>query len=262
MKKATPFLAALLLAGGALAASAATITFTGNASDFIGAGIAPLQADGIDTQTGFCGPDHPLDIDRLFVTNDGTNLYIGFDYARSCVCDINLGLALETKAGGTAFDPFLRQIDWSLEASAPDYYVYDVIPTNCNGFNYEVLYGANGSGGWNTIHDGANGLGAVDTDGGSFVELALHLADLGIDVANCETIRLEAFVTLEGGTRPGFDFVANDAEQNSTLAGTCFHVPPSGCAFVSRPTTYLSYVMDCPTPARKSTWGSLKSQYR
>ena len=241
--------------------NAATITFTGNESDFTSQSVV-AHVDGIDTE-GFCGAN-PLDIENLYITHDNTNVYIGMKYARGCFCDINLAWAIDVAAGGTPSDPFCRQIDWSSEASPPDYYVYDVIPTNCNGYNYEVLYHTNGSGGWSTVHDGANGLGIVDSDGGNFVEMAISWADLGFSAgAPCNTsLNLEAFVTQEGCSKPAFDMVANDAEQRSSLSGTCFDVGPGACD-TSHPSTYVTYSTgECGTPVQSKSWGSIKSLYR
>lgn len=239
---------------------AATITFTGNETDFTSASIVPID-DSNDTQA-FCSA-LPLDIQNLYITHDNTNVYIGMRYARGCFCDINLGWAIDVAAGGTSSDPFCRAIDWSNEASPPDFYVYDVIPTNCNSYNYEVLYHTNGSGGWNTVHDGANGLGIFDTDGGSFVELAISWADLGFSGgAPCnQTVGLETFVTQEGCTKPAFDLVANDGEQRSTPAATCFDIG-SGACDTSRPSTYVNYnTGQCPTPVESKSWGAIKALY-
>lgn len=239
-----------------LAGSAHAITFTGNESDF--PPTALVQDDGIDTQE-FCSA-HPLDIGKVYIANDASTLYIGFQYARGCFCDMNLGVAFDVRPGGTASDPFCRAVDWSLAPSAPDYYLYDVIPTGCNGYNYEVLYGTNGAGGWNTIHDGSNGLGIVDTDGGNFVEMAISLADLGITgcVGN---VNLELFTMQEGCSKPAFDMVANDGEQRSSVSGTCFDVGPGACD-PSKPTSYLTYTLSCPVPVQSTTWSSVKSLYR
>ena len=153
------------------------------------------------------------------------------------------------------------QIDWSLAPGAPDFYVYDVIPTPCNGFNYEVLYESNGAGGWNTLQDGSNGLGIVDTDGGDFVELAIPLSrmSLGCTPQSFFDVFFEVGVTQEGNSKPAFDLVANDPEQRSSLAGTCFDVGPCG---PSQPRDYLHYRLDCPVPVETSSWGNLKALYR
>ncbi len=260
MKLAHAALTALAVLSVASLAHAATITFTGNESDFTSQAITPL-VDGIDTQ-GFCDA-YPLDIQNLYITHDNTNVYIGMKYARGCFCDINLGWAIDTQVGGTSSDPFCRQLDWSGEASPPDFYIYDVIPTNCNGYNYEVMYAANGSGGWNTVHDGSNGLGIWDADGGNFVELAISWADLGFPSGpGCATtIRLESWVTQEGCSKAAFDLLANNGEQRSTLSNTCWDVDGINC-FASHPTNYVSYTTNCPTPVEAKSWGGIKALYR
>jgi hypothetical protein len=182
-------------------------------------------------------------------------------YACACFCDINLVWAFHTRPGGTVSDPFCRAIDWSAAPDAPDFYVYDVIPTGCNGYNYEVLYEANGSGGWNTLQDGSNGLGIVDTDGGNFVELTIPLSrmNLGCAPGNVLDLAFEIAVTQEGCSKPAFDLVASDSEQRSTPGGTCFDIGP--CA-PSMPSAYLNYRIDCPVPAQGSSWGNMKGLYR
>lgn len=258
MKLAHAVLTAAAALTVASVATAHTITFTGNESDF---SVATAYLDGIDTE-GFCSAN-PLDIETMYVDHDNTNLYIGLKYARGCFCDINLGLAIDLAAGGTSSDPFCRQVDWSNEASPPDFYMYDVIPTNCNSYNYEVLYHANGFGGWNMVRDGANGLGIVDTDGGNFVEIAISWADLGyLSGPPCnQSLNLEAWVTQEGCSKPAFDMVANDGEQRSTLSGTCFDVGPGACD-TSRPSSYISYGLgQCPTPVEAKSWGTIKALY-
>ena len=261
MKRIATTLALLILAA-AVPAHAATITFTGSESDFTSQGIVPIQDDGVDTQSFGPGCEEPLDIGKVYITNDAVNLYIGMHYKRYCFCDINLFWAFHVRPGGTVADPFGRQIDWSLAFDAPDFYVYDVVPTNCNGYNYEVLYESNGAGGWNTLQDGSNGLGIVDTDGGDFVELMIPLSRMGLGCqpGNAYDVFFETGVTQEGGTKPAFDLLLNDLEQRSSISGTCFDVGP-GCD-PSRPNRYLRYSLDCPVPAGDTSWGGVKALYR
>jgi hypothetical protein len=258
MTKAIAVLATCLACLVGANAQAATITFSGNESDFTSQGVLPTQDDGIDTQNFGAGCEYPLDIGRVYITNDLTKVYVGFQYKRYCFCDINLGWAFQTQVGGQATDPFMRQIVWV--GVLPDYIVYDVIPTNCNSFNYEVLYSA-GLTGWNTVRDGSNGLGIVDADGGNFVELALPLSDLGLSVgADCgRALGFEVWVTQEGITKPAFDMVANDSEQRSTPGGTCFDIP--GC-LPSMPSSTLPWTLECPTPVTPRAWGAIKALYR
>lgn len=261
MKRIATTLALLLVAAWVGEGRAATITFTGNESDFIAQGVVPIQDDGVDTQNFGGGCEEPLDIGKVYVTNDATNLYIGMHYKHYCFCDINLLWAFDVRPGGSTADPFCRAIDWSAAPNAPDFYVYDVVPTSCNTYNYEVLYEANGSGGWNTLQDGSDGLGIVDTDGGDFVELAIPLSrmNLGCTPTSFFDVFFEIGVTQEGCTKPAFELVANDGEQRSTLAGTCFDIGP--CA-PSMPGSYLHYRIDCPVPAGDTSWGGVKALYR
>ena len=261
MKRLATTLSLLLVLAGS--AQAATITFTGNESDFTSQGIVPIQDDGLDTQGFGAGCEEPLDIGKVYITNDNVNLYIGMHYKRYCFCDINLFWAFDVRNGGTTSDPFCRAVDWSAWATpggAPDFYVYDVIPTNCNGFNYEVLFETNGACGWNTLQDGPNGLGIVDNDGGDFVELAIPLSRLGLGCTPSSffDVFFEIGVTQEGCTKPAFDLVASDAEQRSSIGGTCFDIGP--CA-ASMPREFLHYRIDCPVPAGAASWGSVKAQY-
>ena len=258
MKRLATILTALT-AVAIVATTAHAITFTGNESDFPPSAL--VQDDGIDTET-FCG--NPLDIGKVYVANDATTLYIGFGYAHSCFCDMNIGIAFNVRPGGTTVDPFCRAVDWTAAADAPDYCIYDVVPTGCNTYNYEAFYAENGAGGWTTVLDGSNGLNILDTDGGNFVELALPLSSLGL--TGCVgTVGLELWTTQEQGNcaqKAGFDFVANDGEGRSTPGGTCWDtVAFGGCAAVSMPTQYLNYTVQCPVPTATSTWSNVKALY-
>lgn len=264
----TLILAALLIGAGT--ASATTITFTGSESDFTGAGVSPLENDGIDTEA-FCG-GQPLDIGKVYVTNDAIYVYLGYQYARACFCDMNLGLAFNTRSGGRANDAFGRQIDWSGALDQPDFMLYDVIPTSCNGYNFEALY-EDSAGGWENISHqvnanydngpsgfGSDGLQIVDTDGGNFVEIRIPIEILSLSLTgNCPSMGIELWTTQEGGSKPAFDMVANDPEGRSTPSGTCFDVGP--CP-PSAPRTYLNYLFDCATPVNRATWGRVKALYR
>jgi hypothetical protein len=261
MKRIATTLALVLAAAWTVQANAATITFTGSETDFTSQGIVPIQDDGLDTQSFGGGCEQPLDIGKVYITNDLTNLYIGMQYKRQCFCDINLFWAFDVRPGGSVGDPFCRAIDWSLAPGAPDFYVYDVVPTGCNGFNYEVMYEANGSGGWNNLGDGPNGRGIVDTDGGDFVEIAIPLSTMGLGCqpTSLTDVRFEIGVTQEGCTKPAFELVASDPEQRSTVGGTCFDIGPCN---PSAPREYLHYRIDCPVPSVGKSWGSVKNQYR
>jgi hypothetical protein len=187
-----------------------------------------LQDDGIDTQTFCTPPALPLDLGKVYITNDASFLYIGIEFARTCFCDMNLGLAIDvnTPAGGTS-DAFGRAIGWTNLLSKPDFYLYDVVPTNCNSFNYEVLYQWNtGTTAWDNIStqvnpswgSGSNGLGIGD--GNTFKEIKLPLSVLGLSTGSL--MNLEVWVTQEGSTKGPLDALCSDNVQMSRVGQTTF----------------------------------------
>jgi hypothetical protein len=189
-----------------------------------------LQDDGLDTQPNCSPPAYPLDLGKVYATNDASFLYVGIEMARTCFCDMNLGLAIDvnTPAGGTT-DAFSRAIAWTTLANKPDFYLYDVTPTNCNSFNYEVLYKWNtGTTAWDNIStqvnpswgSGSNGLGIGD--GNEFKEIKLPLSVLGLTTGS--VIHVEAWVTQEGSTKGPMDALCSDAVQLSTPTSTTWDV--------------------------------------
>ncbi|OGF13016.1 MAG: hypothetical protein A2W00_11885 [Candidatus Eisenbacteria bacterium RBG_16_71_46] len=218
---------ALLL--GATAAHAfvsQTVTFTGHPSDFNPANL--LGDDGTDTQT-FCSPAAlPMNLGRVYITNDNNFLYVGVEFDSTCFCDMNLGFAFDVgTAGGGTTDPFGRSIGWTNVPFKPDFVVYDVTPVSCNTFNYEILYKWNaGTTAWDNAStqvnpswgSGANGLGIVDST--HFRELKLPLSVLGVGVGT--TMRVEFWVTQEGTTKGPLDAFCSDAVQMSRVGQTTF----------------------------------------
>uniref|UniRef100_A0A832MLV1 FlgD/Vpr Ig-like domain-containing protein n=1 Tax=Eiseniibacteriota bacterium TaxID=2212470 RepID=A0A832MLV1_UNCEI len=187
-----------------------------------------LDDDRNDTQT-FCSPPAlPLDLGRVYITNDANFLYIGIEFSRTCFCDMNLGLSIDTgSAAGGSSDPFGRAIGWANLANKPDYIVYDVTPTNCNTFNYEVLYKWNtGTLAWDNIStqvnpgwgSGSNGLGIGD--GNDFKEIKLPLSVLGLSTGS--PVNLEVWVTQEGSTKGPLDALCSDNVQMSRVGTTTF----------------------------------------
>ncbi len=211
----------LLAAPAARAFTPQTITVDG-VNDFDSGNL--LDADGGDTETkdwctGTSGNESPLDLGDIYVTNDANFLYFGFQYDHACFCDIDLGIAIDVNtAAGGATDAFGRKIAWDNLVDKPDFYLYDVAPTSCNTYNYEVLYKWTGS--WTVQTDGPNGLGIVDNTG--FEEGKLSLATLG--VAAGDTVHVEFFVTQEGSTKGPLDAACSDGIQLSTPGGTTFDV--------------------------------------
>lgn len=227
----TPLRSWLLAACLALAAMPAhaftpqTIVIDG-VNDFDASNL--LSDDRNDTQT-FCSPSAlPLDLGRVYITNDASFLYIGIEFSRTCFCDMNLGLSIDTgsAAGGTS-DPFGRAIGWANLPTKPDFYLYDVTPTNCNTFNYEVLYKWNtGTLVWDNISTqvnpgwgtGSNGLGIGD--GNDFKEIKLPLSVLGLSTGS--PVNLEVWVTQEGTTKGPLDALCSDNVQMSRVGTTTF----------------------------------------
>jgi hypothetical protein len=174
------------------------------------------EADHCPTNPGL---ESPLDLGRIFLTNDLDNLYFGFEYDRVCFCEVNLGMAIDVNtAAGATTDPFLRKIAWSNVPRKPDYYVYDVVPDGCNAFNYEALYSWNGIS-WIDLASGSNALGIAD---GPFTEGAIPLSTLG--VAAGDTIHVEFWVTQEGQEKGPLDASCSDDVQLSTPGGTIWSV--------------------------------------
>ncbi len=206
----------------ALAAIPQTITVDG-INDFDPANL--LSDDRDDTQT-FCNPlVGALDLGRVYVTNDANFLYIGIEFARTCFCDINLGMAFDVNtAGGGVTDPFGRRIGWANVPFKPDFIIYDVTPTNCNSFNYEAFYKDSASAWHNrsqyinpSYGGGSNGLGIVDSV--NFKELKIPLSVLGVTVGT--PMRMEFWVTQEGLKGP-FDALSSDNVQMSRVGQTTF----------------------------------------
>ncbi len=238
------FLAFLLVSLAAFAAPVRaavpqTITIDG-VNDFLPANL--LSDDLNDTQS-FCGTGiFPMDIGRVYVTNDANFLYVGIEFNKTCFCDMNLGVALDIgTAGGGTTDAFGRKIGWTNVAFKPDWMIYDVTPTSCNTFNFEQIYRdtlgtwqARGAAFNPSYGTGSNGLGIADADG--FKEFKLPLASLG--VAAGTTMHLEMWVTQEGATKGPLDALASDAVQLSTVSATTFDTPT-----VIEMTTMLPYTV-------------------
>lgn len=204
---------------------AQTITVDG-VNDFDPANL--LDDDRADTQFG-CGPtDLPMDIGRVYVTNDANFLYLGIEFTKTCYCDIDLGMAIDvnTPGGGTT-DPFGRKIGWANVPFKPDWVIYDVTPTNCNTFNYEVLY-KDSLGTWlnrSTLINpawgsGANGLGIIDST--SFRELKIPLTALGLVASTPTPLHLEFWLTQEGATKGPLDAMCSDNVQMSRVGTTTY----------------------------------------
>src|SRR5438105_14143452 len=137
-----------LVAAGALAAPARaftpqTITVDGH-NDFNPANL--LDDDRGDTEIkNWCGggSDSTMDLGRIYVTNDATYLYLGWEYNVLCFGKAQLGVGIDVKntpAGGTT-DPFTRKIGWTNLTNRPDCVIYVEEGTS----TYQILYKWNGA---------------------------------------------------------------------------------------------------------------------
>jgi hypothetical protein len=182
-----------------------------------------------DTQSGCSPAALPMDLGKVFMTNDASFLYIGVEFSKSCYCDMNLGLALDVgnTVGGGPSDPFGRKIGWNVVPNKPDFVIYDVTPTNCSTFNYEILYKWNsGTSVWDNASTqinpawgtGTNGLGIVDSL--TFKEMKIPLSVLGATTGTA--INLEVWITQEGATKGPLDAMCSDNVQMSRFTGTTY----------------------------------------
>ncbi|TFG89216.1 MAG: hypothetical protein E4H17_01050, partial [Gemmatimonadales bacterium] len=212
----------LVAASPVFAAVAQTITVDG-VNDFDPSNL--VQDDRFDTQKFFCTPDsvYPLDLGRVYMTNDNNYLYVGYEWTRHCFNNPNLGLAIDvnTAAGGTS-DPFNRKIGWTNLPNKPDFVVYDVPSYPGNTYHFQVMYKWTGVA-WgdstklvNPLGSGPNALGIVDTSG--FVEFKLPLAALGVTTGS--QLNLEWWFTQDGTTKGPLDAVMSDNIQMSRYSTT------------------------------------------
>lgn len=208
-----------------------TITVDGSPADWDPQNV--LEDDRNDTQIFTCGPNsvRPLDLGRIYVTNDANFLYVGVEIKDECFCQMNWGFAIDVNsAGGGTTDPFGRKIGWLNVPFKPDWVVYDVQPnlsgqTGCNQFNYEALY-KDTLGTWQNrstlvnpaYGSGANGLGIVDSV--AFKELKLPLSVLGATTGT--PLHLEFWITQDSPTKGPLDAGSSDNIQMSRATSTTF----------------------------------------
>ena len=127
-----------------------------------------------------------MDLGKVYVTNDANFLYIGIEFAKSCYCDMNLGLAIDARTARAAA-PRIRSAARSAGRTSLQARLGHLRrhPTNCNTFNYEVLY-KDTVGTWATVRRSSiprgvpapNGLGIIDST--SFREMKIPLSLLGV----------------------------------------------------------------------------------
>ncbi len=205
-----PWVALLLLATttAAPAQVVQTIAIDG-VNDFDAANL--VDADGGDTEFA------TIDLGDVYLTNDASNLYLGYAHDQGGWGTVQLGVAIDvnTPAGGTD-DPWSRQLEWSGAATRPDFMFYINLDSD-----WQASYQWNpGPGSWDPIAAGPGALGVPTGTG--FREYAILLSTLG--VAPGDVVNVEVWVTQDGNTRGPLDAAANDAVQLSTPDGTTFDV--------------------------------------
>jgi hypothetical protein len=225
MKWLRPLLLAsclLVLAAPAFAAVAQTITVDG-VNDFDPSNL--IRDDRYDTQRFYCSPDSvfPLDIGRVYLTNDNNYIYFGFDWPHKWGCydnspGPNLGIAIDvnTAAGGSA-DPFNRKIGWTNLANRPDFVIYDVPSVPGNTYHYQILYKWTGTAWADSTRlvtgsgAGPYALGMVDTSG--FVEVKIPLTAFGVTAG--AHLNVEWWYTQDGTSKGPLDAVMSSGVQMS-----------------------------------------------
>lgn len=206
----TPLLAVLLLAVAvpARAFVPQTIVLDG-VNDFDPANL--LKDDRNDTQPGCTPVALPLDLGRVYVTNDATYLYIGIELAKACYTKINLGMAFDngTATGGVT-DPWGRKIGWANVPFKPDFALYDKTPDSTDVNGWQAFY-KDTLGAWAPRGAGSHALGIID--GLTFKELKLPLSVLGATAGT--QMHLEFWVTQDSPTKGPLDALASDDVQMS-----------------------------------------------
>lgn len=249
------FVSLALAAPSARAAVPQTIVVDG-VNDFLPANL--LSDDLTDTQSNCAAGIYPMDLGRVYVTNDASFLYVGIEFSKTCYCEMNLGMALDIgTAGGGVTDAFGRKIGWANVSFKPDWYLYDVTPTNCNTFNYEAIY-RDTLGTWQnrgtlfnpSYGTGANGL--LIADANDFKEFKLPLSTLGVTAGT--TMHLEFWVTQEGANKGPLDALASDDVQMSRASSTTYDT-----AAVVQMTTMFPYTVLSTTDTDPPTLSSAKA---
>jgi hypothetical protein len=208
----TPLLAMLLLviAVPARASVPQTIIVDG-VNDFDPANL--LKDDTGDTQPGCVPVVLPLDLGRVYVTNDATYLYVGIEFARTCFNSpmMNLGMAFDngTATGGIT-DPWGRKIGWANVPFKPDFAMYDKTPNDLDVNGWQAFY-KDTLGAWAPRGAGSHALGIAD--GLTFKELKLPLAQLGVTAGT--QMHLEFWTTQDSPTKGPLDALASDDVQMS-----------------------------------------------
>jgi hypothetical protein len=245
MRRLLALLSVAALAALAVPAAAyvpQTITVDGSGADWNQVNM--VDNDTTDTEikdwcTGTPGLEAPLDLGRIYLTNDANFLYVGFYYQHYCFSGTNVGIAIDVNGatGGTT-DPFARKISWTDVPNKPDFVAYAVLDNH-----YQALYKWNtGTSLWDNLAAGTNALGIQD--GTSFIEFKILLSTLNVSVGS--PINVEWWMTQEGGTKPALDAAFSDTTQTSTPTGTVFDLAVAKSMDGMFPYTILSATDNVP----------------
>jgi hypothetical protein len=214
----------LTIVGNATAAVPQTIVVDG-INDFLPAN--QLQNDAGDTQTqNWCpsdpGPESPMDLGLVFLTNDANFLYVGINYDPDCfrnmVPEVQFGMAIDRDPGsGGINDPIGRKLNWPNPAARPEFIVYDLFSlTNLE----QAFQWSPGTMSWITAVSGPNALQIAEA--GTFLEFRLPLGILGLSSGS--NIGVEFWLTQNSTNSGPLDAVCADPVQLSTPSGTTFSV--------------------------------------
>ncbi|MBN1825112.1 MAG: hypothetical protein JW958_02520 [Candidatus Eisenbacteria bacterium] len=207
---------------------------------------ALIDTDGGDTEFA------PIDLGDIYVTNDATNLYIGYEHDHDGWGGVQVGIALVTIAsqGGTS-DPWDRRIDFA-GMCLPDFIAYKNIDSD-----YDDLVTWD-EGGHSWIY-GSYDLNWVVS--GTFDELEIPLSQIQVACPGFHQVFIEIWVTQDANNKGPLDLSYNDALQLSTTGGTTWELNPDGSEDVVI-SCYWCYDVDCTTAADETSWGQVKNLWR
>ena len=232
--------AVLVLTFGLATASPAVLV--DGVNDFLPSML--IDSDGGDTEFA------EIDLGEVYVTNDATNLYIGYEHDHGGWGAVQVGIALGTigSQGGDS-DPWDRRIDF-LGQSLPDYVAYKNIDSD-----YDDLIVWDTVGGWQ--------YSTYDLDwvvGTGFDEVAIPLAQIAAECPAFHQIYFEIWITQDSCSKGPLDLSYNDAVQLSTVGGTTWELNCDGTEDVIL-ACYHCYLIDCPVGIEETSWGGIKGLY-
>jgi hypothetical protein len=234
-----------------LGASLLILVFAGWAPAVVVDGVndfppeALIDADGGDTEQA------PIDIGDIYVTNDATNLYIGYGHDHDGWGGVQVGIALGTIDGqGGDNDPWDRRIDF-IGQCLPDFVAYKNMDSD-----YDDLVTWVPGTGWT--------YGIYDINwvvGDPFDELEIPLSMIAAACPDFHQVFIEIWVTQDNCNKGPLDLGYDDPLQLSTTGGTTWELPCDGSLDVDL-SCYFCYTVDCATAVDETTWGNVKTLWR